>query len=102
LHVTLKVAPGAAAPLRRTYRVVDLPAETVSGITATVRIVGGFTVTDTEGGVEGLVPAHAWTVAAVADKTGVVAAENGTEVAPAGTVIVAGTDVEPELLVRFT
>jgi hypothetical protein len=41
-------------------------------------------------------------VALVALKTGVVFAEKATDVAPAGTDIVAGTDVEFELLVRLT
>ena len=49
-----------------------------------------------------LVPIDAWMVGLVAVATGVVVIENPTDVAPAGTVTVAGTAAEVELLDRFT
>jgi len=49
-----------------------------------------------------LVPTNAWIVAVVAVATGTEVAEKATDVAPAGTVTVAGTPTEVELLVKFT
>ena len=49
-----------------------------------------------------LVPIDAWMVGLVAVATGVVVIENPTDVAPAGTVTVAGTPAEVELLDRLT